>query len=51
MDFLKQSESYDPRNEDDYDTWDVGMEPLPNDHTWCKIKEEANKPASDASMV
>jgi hypothetical protein len=24
----------DPRNDDDYDTWDVGMEPLPGDHTW-----------------
>jgi len=24
----------DPRNEDDYDTWDYGTEPLPHDHTW-----------------
>jgi hypothetical protein len=24
----------DPRNDDDYDTWEVGMEPLPGDHTW-----------------
>jgi len=24
----------DPRNEDDYDTWDVGMEPIPGDTTW-----------------
>ena len=24
----------DPRNEDDYDTWDVGMEPIPGDQTW-----------------
>jgi hypothetical protein len=24
----------DPRNDEDYDTWEVGMEPLPNDHTW-----------------
>lgn len=24
----------DPRNEDDYDTWDAGMEPIPGDHTW-----------------
>ena len=24
----------DPRNEDDFDTWDVGTEPLPHDHTW-----------------
>ena len=24
----------DPRNEDDYDTWDYGTEPIPGDHTW-----------------
>ena len=24
----------DPRNEDDYDTWTVGMEPIPGDQTW-----------------
>ena len=24
----------DPRNEDDFDTWDVGMEPIPGDQTW-----------------
>ena len=24
----------DPRNEDDFDTWTYGTEPLPNDHTW-----------------
>lgn len=24
----------DPRNEDDYDTWAVGMEPIPGDQTW-----------------
>ena len=24
----------DPRNEDDYDTWAYGTEPLPHDHTW-----------------
>ena len=27
-------EDDDPRNEDDFDTWDVGTEPLPHDHTW-----------------
>ncbi len=31
-------EVYDPRNEDDYSTWDVGMEPIPGDHTWTKEK-------------
>ena len=24
----------DPRSDEDYDTWEVGMEPLPGDHTW-----------------
>jgi hypothetical protein len=24
----------DPRNEDDFDTWSYGTEPLPYDHTW-----------------
>ena len=24
----------DPRNEDDYSTWNYGTEPLPHDHTW-----------------
>lgn len=24
----------DPRNEEDYDTWCYGTEPLPQDHTW-----------------
>lgn len=24
----------DPRNEEDYDTWEVGMEPIPGDQTW-----------------
>ena len=27
----------DPRNDEDYDTWEVGMEPLPGDHT-CRSK-------------
>lgn len=24
----------DPRNEEDYDSWEVGMEPIPGDQTW-----------------
>ena len=24
----------DPRNEEDYDTWEYGTEPIPGDHTW-----------------
>ena len=26
--------SSDPRNDEDYDTWEYGTEPLPNDETW-----------------
>ena len=36
--WLRNGESYDPRNENDYDTWSVGMEPIPGDHTWAKEK-------------
>ena len=31
----------DPRNEDDYDTWEYGTEPLPDDHTWEKKSMDA----------
>jgi hypothetical protein len=24
----------DPRNEEDYDTWEYGTEPIPGDQTW-----------------
>jgi len=27
-------DSEDPRNEDDYDSWQYGLEVLPRDHTW-----------------
>ena len=27
------------RNEDTYDDWTVGMEPIPGDKTWAKKKE------------
>ena len=30
----------DPRNEDDYDTFEYGTEPLPGDRTWKKSDEE-----------
>ena len=26
----------DPRNEEDYDTWEYGTEPIPGDHTWTE---------------
>ena len=31
---LQDSHS-DPRNEDDFDTWEYGTEPLPGDDTWA----------------
>ena len=36
--WLRNGEHYDPRNDSDYDTWSVGMEPIPGDHTWTKEK-------------
>ena len=36
--WMANGEIYDPRNEPTYDTWDVGMEPLPGDTTWAKKK-------------
>ena len=36
--WMASGEVYDPRNEDTYDTWDVGMEPLPGDRSWAKKK-------------
>jgi len=31
---LLQDSHSDPRNEEDYDTWEYGTEPLPGDTTW-----------------
>ena len=33
----------DPRNDEDYDTWEVGMEPLPGDRTWTRRAALAQK--------
>ena len=30
----------DPRNEDDYDTWEYGTEPVPGDNTWSNRKRK-----------
>ena len=30
-----QDSHSDPRNEEDYDTWEYGTEPVPGDHTWA----------------
>ncbi len=31
---MPSATSPDPRNEDDFDTWTYGTEPIPNDPTW-----------------
>lgn len=31
-----QGSPSDPRNEEDYDTWEYGTEPVPGDHTWTE---------------
>jgi len=38
----------DPRNEEDYDTWEYGTEPIPYDHTWNEDQDsiEAYKEAA-----
>ena len=36
--WLRKGELYDPRNEPDYDSWTVGMEPIPGDQSWTKEK-------------
>jgi hypothetical protein len=39
-------EKADPRNDDDYDTWDYGMGPIPMDRTWAYRKSGITPPAS-----
>jgi hypothetical protein len=29
----------DPRNDEDYDTYEYGTEPLPHDKSWVKIED------------
>jgi len=38
----------DPRNEDDYDTWEYGTEPLPQDHTWHSTSIDVEVSPSEA---
>ena len=38
--------SPDHRNEEDYDTWEYGTEPLPDDHTWRKESANAYRQAA-----
>ena len=30
------------RNDNSYDDWEVGMEPIPGDKTWCKKCESCS---------
>ena len=41
----------DPRNEDDYDTWEYGTEPLPQDHTWHSTSIDVEVSPSNADMA
>lgn len=41
----------DPRNEDDYDTWDYGTEPLPQDHTWRSTSVDVDVRPSNGDMA
>jgi hypothetical protein len=34
--WMASGEIYDPRNEDDYDSWTASMEPIPGDNMWAK---------------
>jgi len=46
-----QGSPSDPRNEDDYDTWEYGTEPVPGDHTWAdKVYLEAAETGWDDLM-
>jgi hypothetical protein len=38
----------DPRNEDDYDSWQYGMEVLPQDHTWQSTSIDVEVSPSEA---
>ena len=41
----------DPRNEDDYDTWEYGTEPLPKDHTWHSTSIDVEVSPSDGDVA
>ena len=46
-----QGSPSDPRNEEDYDTWEYGTEPVPGDHTWAdKVYLEAAERGWDDLM-
>jgi len=37
------------RNGETYDDWEVGLEPIPNDHSWAKKKAPEGASDHDAS--
>jgi len=41
--------SEDPRNEDDYDSWQYGMEVLPKDHTWHSTSIDVSPSNADVT--
>jgi hypothetical protein len=41
----------DPRNEDDFDTWSYGTEPLPNDHTWRSTSVDVDLSPSSGDVA
>ena len=38
---MPSAPSLDPRNEDDFDTWTYGTEPIPYDPTWTSPMHES----------
>lgn len=46
---MAHTQPYDPRNEDSYDTWEVGMEPIPGDTTWHSTPVDVSP--SDESVL
>jgi hypothetical protein len=44
--WLRHGVVYDPRNEEDYDTFEYGTEPLPNDYTWAQAKGKTGRETS-----
>lgn len=41
----------DPRNEDDYDTWNYVAKPLPYDHTWYHTSINVSVNPSDGDVA
>ena len=51
MSFIEEETTHyafipDPRNEDDYDTYEYGTEPIPFDDTWGHASQETSQQSS-----